>query len=54
MTPAEKCKEAGLKNLAELSEITGRSTRTLQHWSDNEPDFFEIVLFGAVAKKNGH
>lgn len=49
MTPSEKCKAAGLKSLAELSRITGRSVRTLEYWSNNTPGFFKIVLRGAVA-----
>lgn len=51
MTPAEQCKQAGLKSLAELAEITGRSPRTLQHWAVNEPKFFAVVLAGAVEIK---
>jgi hypothetical protein len=39
MTPAETCKEAGLKSLAELAGITGRSQRTLQpRERENEKD----------------
>ena len=51
MTTSEKCKAAGLKSLAELSEITTKPVRTLQQWSDKNPVFFEIVLIGAVHKK---
>lgn len=51
MTTSQQCKQAGLKSLAELAEITGRSTRTLQHWAVHEPKFFAIVLAGAVACK---
>lgn len=51
MTPSEQCKKAGLKSLAELAQITGRSTRTLQHWAVNEPKFFAVVVAGAVALK---
>ena len=51
MTTSEKCKAAGLKSLAELSQITGRAVRTLQQWDSTCPEFFEIVLIGAVHKK---
>jgi len=51
MKPSEKCKEAGLKSLAELSEISGESVQTLNNWSKNKPVVFELVLKGAAAKK---
>jgi hypothetical protein len=51
MKPSEKCKAAGLKSLAELSEITGRSVRTLEQWSKQSPIFFNIVVVGAVSVK---
>ena len=51
MKPSEKCKEAGLKSLAELSEISGESVQTLNNWSKNKPIVFELVLKGAAAKK---
>lgn len=51
MTPSEQCKAAGLKSLAELVQITGRSRRTLHHWATHEPAFFAIVLAGAAAVK---
>lgn len=51
MTASKKCKQAGLKSLAELSQITGRSKRTLQEWNKTSPIFFKIVLDGAVANR---
>ena len=51
MKTSEKAKAAGLKNLAELSEITGQSTQTLRNWDENKPELFKIVLDGAVKKK---
>lgn len=51
MKPSEKCKAAGLKSLAELSEITGESVQTLNNWNKNKPHFFEIVLAGAIVVK---
>jgi len=49
LSTSQQCKKAGLKSLAELAQITGRSTRTLQHWAVYEPRFFAVVLTGAVA-----
>lgn len=51
MTPSEQAKQAGLKNLAELSEITGRSRKTLDNWFKRCPRFFEVIVAGAVAVK---
>lgn len=51
MKTSEKAKTAGLKNLAELAEITGRSTQTLRNWDKDNPELFEVVLKGAVEKK---
>ena len=51
MKTSEKAKAAGLKNLSELSEITGQSTQTLRNWDENKPELFQVVLEGAVSKK---
>lgn len=51
MKPSEKCKSAGLKSLAELSEISGESVQTLNNWHKNKPRLFDLVLMGAVAEK---
>ena len=51
MKPSEKCKAAGLKSLAELSEITGESVQTLNNWSKNKPRVFALVLRGAAMEK---
>ena len=55
MTPSERCKKAGLKSLAELSDITGESVQTLNNWhkADN-PVYrrrFELLLKGALFEK---
>jgi len=49
MKPSEQCKEAGLKSLSQVSEITGVSLQTLINWAANKPDLFAIVLLGCVA-----
>ena len=51
MTASKQCKKAGLKSLAELAQITGRSIRTLQEWHKTSPVFFKIVLDGAIANR---
>jgi len=50
--PSEKCKKAGLKSLAELSEMTGKPVQTLIRWHEDDPVFFDILLRGAVSKKH--
>ena len=52
MKTSEKAKAAGFKNLDELSKITGQSTQTLRNWDANKPDLFEVVLEGAIRKKD--
>jgi len=51
MKPHEQCKAAGLKSLAELSEITKVSVQTLNNWSKNKPDLFEAVILGGRVVK---
>ena len=51
MKPSEQCKEAGLKSLAELVEISGVSEQTLINWHKNKPDLFAVVIAGAQAMK---
>ena len=51
MKPSEKCKAAGLKSLAELSELSGKPVRTLTDWSGSQPQFFAVILAGAVMLK---
>ncbi len=51
MKPSEECKEAGLKSLAELSDMTEVSVQTLNNWFKDKPALFDIVLVGAVVKK---
>ena len=50
--PSEQCKAAGLKSLAELVEATGTSEQTLINWHRDKPKLFDVVIAGAVAKKN--
>ena len=47
MKPSEQCKEAGLKSLVQLSQITGESQQTLINWHKNKPRLFAVVVAGA-------
>ncbi len=51
MRPSELCKQAGLKSLAELADITRESVQTLNNWYKNKPVLFATVLDGALVKK---
>jgi hypothetical protein len=51
MTPSEQCKQAGLKSLAELSQISNTSTRTLINWHRHNITRFTVLLAGAVVIK---
>lgn len=48
MTPSEKCKEAGLKSLADLIRISGLPKQTLIDWHKKEPRKFELILKGVI------
>jgi hypothetical protein len=45
------CKEAGLKGLAELVDLTGVGDTTLIGWYKRKPQLFRIVILGAVKLK---
>ena len=49
MTAARQAKAAGLKSLAQVSEMTGVSRQTLENWFKNKPDLFAIVLAGCLS-----
>lgn len=51
MKPSEVCKSAGLKSLAELSDISCESVQTLNNWHKNKPRRFEMLLKAAVFEK---
>lgn len=53
MAPSEQCKAAGLKNLEQLSQITGVSVQTLVNWSRAKPRLFQVVILGAVVLHKG-
>ena len=53
MKPSEQCKAAGLKNLDQLSEVTGVSIQTLINWHKFKPLVFKYVLMGVAAELKG-
>ena len=46
MTPSKQAKAAGLRNLKQVSEMTGRSVGTLHSYHKQFPKLFEIILIG--------
>lgn len=56
MTASQQAKSAGLKSLAQLSEMIGRkpdgqpivSVQTLNNWHKNKQILFKFVIAGAV------
>jgi len=49
MTTSKQAKKQGLKNLAEVSKMTGVDRQTLDNWAKNKPALFRIVLAGCIA-----
>jgi len=50
MTPSQKAKSAGLKSLAQVTQMTGVGKDTLRNWNMNKPELFRIVIAGCVAE----
>lgn len=51
MFPSQACKEAGLKGLSELANLTNQSAQTLSNWYKHKPDLFRVLIAGALAMK---
>ena len=51
MTPSKQAKAAGLKSLAEMSEISQVSINTLRNWHKDKPQRFRVMLAGCVIAK---
>ena len=49
-TPARLAKQAGLKNLKQVSELTHVSVQTLTNWVKDKPELFQVVLKGCLAE----
>jgi len=54
VTTAKTVKEAGLKSLAEVSEMTGQSRQLLDAWHKERPALFKIVLLGCLSLREAH
>jgi hypothetical protein len=52
MTASQQAKAAGLKNLAEMCEITAQSPQTLNNWFNDKPQLFTILLRGCALTKH--
>ena len=46
MTPSQQAKEAGLKNLLQVQQLTGVSAQTLTNWHREKPELFSVILLG--------
>ena len=49
MTPSQQAKEAGLKNLLQVQQLTGQSAQTLINWNRDKPELFKIVIIGCAS-----
>jgi len=49
MTPSQQAKSVGLKNLTQVSNMTGQSLNTLTNWHRNKHRLFKIVLLGCLS-----
>lgn len=51
MSPAQQAKAYGLKNLSEVTSLTGVSLNTLANWAKHKRRLFDVVLLGTLEKK---
>ena len=49
MTPSRQAKAAGLKNLTQVSNLTGVSLNTLTNWHRDKQKLFAMVIEGCVS-----
>ena len=49
VTASKQAKQAGLKSLAQVSELTGQHRNKLREWSVERPRLFRIILKGCVS-----
>ena len=45
------CKQAGLKNMQELSNMSQVCRQTLYNWHDNKPVLFKLLIAGVLAAR---
>lgn len=50
MSASKQAKEAGLKSLSQVTELTDISQQTLDLWSKNRKKLFDVVLTGCKQK----
>lgn len=46
-SPSKACKQAGMRSLTQLSEMSGTSIQTLSNWYKNKRALFDLVMLGA-------
>lgn len=51
ISASQYVKQRGLKNLTEVSNMTGKPCQTLRNWYRDENDLFEIVITGCIETK---
>ena len=51
-TVTQQATDLGLESLSQVIELSGVSRQTLDNWSKNKPELFEVVLLGCIAKKD--
>jgi len=49
MTASKAAKDAGLKNLGVVVDMTEQSRQTLNNWYQDKPALFEVVIAGCAA-----
>jgi hypothetical protein len=50
MSASQQAKSIGLKNLSQVSQLTGVGLNTLINWHKNKPKLFNIVLLGCLVQ----
>jgi hypothetical protein len=48
ITAAKQAKLYGLKKLAQVTEVTGVSSQTLDNWQKTKPELFRAVCLGSI------
>lgn len=46
MTASARAKQIGLKNLTQVSDMSGKPMQTLRNWDRENPYLFDIVIVG--------
>jgi hypothetical protein len=48
MSASSEVKDAGLKSLTQVIDLTGVPRSTLEDWADNRPRLFKIIIGGCL------